>query len=58
VLAVRNTSKGDEAAATMTGDVEVRRLDLQDLASVGEFADKTTAVDVLFNNAGIKAVPY
>src|SRR5689334_5523191 len=58
VLAVRNTAKGDEAAATMTGDVEVRRLDLQDLSSVREFAENTTAVDLLINNAGIMAVPY
>ena len=58
VLAVRNTAKGDEAATTMTGDVEVRRLDLQDLASIREFAEHTDAVDVLVNNAGIMAVPY
>ncbi len=59
ILAVRNTSKGDEAAATMTGDVEVRKLDLQDLASVRAFADSVDSdVDVLINNAGIMAVPY
>ncbi len=58
VLAVRNTGKGDAAASAMTGDVEVRRLDLQDLASVREFADGVDAVDVLVNNAGIMAVPY
>jgi NAD(P)-dependent dehydrogenase (short-subunit alcohol dehydrogenase family) len=58
VLAVRNTAKGDEAAATMTGDVEVRKLDLQDLASVREFAAGVDSVDVLINNAGIMAVPY
>lgn len=57
-LAVRNTDKGAEAAALMTGDVDVRRLDLQSLASVREFADGTEAVDVLINNAGIMAVPY
>nr|WP_090343065.1 oxidoreductase [Mycolicibacterium malmesburyense]CRL73800.1 dehydrogenase [Mycolicibacterium malmesburyense] len=58
ILAVRNTAKGDEAAEAITGDVEVRKLDLQDLASVREFADGVDAVDVLVNNAGIMAVPY
>jgi NAD(P)-dependent dehydrogenase (short-subunit alcohol dehydrogenase family) len=58
VLAVRNTDKGHDAAATMTGDVEVRRLDLGDLASVRTFAGQTDTVDVLVNNAGIMAVPY
>lgn len=58
VLAVRNTAKGDEAAATMSGNVTVRELDLQNLASVREFAADTERVDILVNNAGIMAVPY
>src|SRR6478752_1412305 len=58
VLACRNASKGQEAAATMTGDVEVRSLDLQDLASIHDFASGVERVDVLINNAGIMAVPY
>jgi NAD(P)-dependent dehydrogenase (short-subunit alcohol dehydrogenase family) len=58
ILAVRNTSKGDVAAAGMTGHVEVRKLDLQDLASVRAFAAGVDGVDVLINNAGIMAVPY
>jgi NAD(P)-dependent dehydrogenase (short-subunit alcohol dehydrogenase family) len=58
ILACRNTDKGSAAAAGMTGDVEVRRLDLQDLSSVRAFADGVDAVDVLVNNAGIMAVPF
>lgn len=58
ILACRNTAKGDAAAAGMTGDVEVRPLDLQSLASVREFAAGVDEVDVLINNAGIMAVPF
>jgi NAD(P)-dependent dehydrogenase (short-subunit alcohol dehydrogenase family) len=58
ILAVRNTDKGTQAAAGMTGDVEVRKLDLQDLSSVRAFANGVDHVDVLVNNAGIMAVPY
>ena len=58
IVAVRNLDKGNAAAAGMTGDVEVRQLDLQDLASVRAFADGVEQVDVLINNAGIMAVPY
>ena len=58
ILAVRNTGKGEAAAQQMTGDVEVRQLDLQNLASVRQFAEGVDKVDVLINNAGIMAVPY
>ena len=58
IIAVRNLDKGTAAAANMTGDVEVRKLDLQDLSSVREFAAGVDAVDVLINNAGVMAVPY
>lgn len=58
ILAVRNTDKGHAAAAGMTGDVEVRPLDLQDLSSVRRFADEMAHVDVLVNNAGIMATKY
>src|ERR1700730_14914730 len=58
ILAVRNTEKGKTTAQQMIGDVEVRRLDLQDLSSVRQFADGVDTVDVLINNAGIMATPY
>ncbi|MEB3050757.1 oxidoreductase [Mycolicibacter sp. MYC123] len=57
-LAVRDTGKGQAAAAGMPGDVTVRALDLADLSSVRRFAEETAQVDVLINNAGIMAVPY
>jgi NAD(P)-dependent dehydrogenase (short-subunit alcohol dehydrogenase family) len=57
VLACRNTDKGTAAAARMTGEVTVRRLDLADLASVRAFAEATEVADVLVNNAGVMAVP-
>ena len=58
VLAVRDPAKGRAAAATMTGDVGVRRLDLADLASVRSLAeDFTEPIDVLINNAGLMIPP-
>jgi NAD(P)-dependent dehydrogenase (short-subunit alcohol dehydrogenase family) len=58
VLAVRDPAKGDEAAATVPGTAEVRRLDLADLASIRSFASAWEGdVDVLINNAGVMAVP-
>jgi NAD(P)-dependent dehydrogenase (short-subunit alcohol dehydrogenase family) len=58
VLAVRNTAKGEEAANTIDGETEVRRLDLADLASVRAFAEEThDDVDVLIDNAGVMNVP-
>jgi NAD(P)-dependent dehydrogenase (short-subunit alcohol dehydrogenase family) len=56
IMAVRNLDKG-AAAQTMSGSVDVRKLDLQSLASVRAFADTVEHVDVLINNAGIMAVP-
>jgi NAD(P)-dependent dehydrogenase (short-subunit alcohol dehydrogenase family) len=58
ILAVRNLDKGNAVAADIPGNVEVRKLDLQDLASIRDFADGVTTVDVLVNNAGIMAVPF
>jgi NAD(P)-dependent dehydrogenase (short-subunit alcohol dehydrogenase family) len=58
VLAVRDTTKGEDASATMPGKTEVVRLDLASLASVREFAAAWTGdVDLLINNAGVMAPP-
>ena len=65
-MAVRDEGKGSAAAEDILRDVpdavlEVRRLDLADLASVRAFADGLHAegrpIDVLINNAGVMAVP-
>src|SRR5579863_3292648 len=66
VMAVRTVAKGEQArdeilARHPGARLEVRRVDLADLASVREFADgliaATTPVDVLINNAGVMAPP-
>jgi len=58
VLAVRDVRRGEAAAATVRGSVEVRRLDLADLASVREFAAGWQGdLDLLINNAGVMNIP-
>ncbi|MDF3309678.1 SDR family oxidoreductase [Rhodococcus sp. T2V] len=66
ILAVRTVAKGEKAkrdilAQHPEADVQVRRIDLADLASVREFADSVIAdgraVDVLLNNAGVMFPP-
>ncbi len=61
VLAVRNTSKGQEAARQIApqGNAEVRELDLSSLESIRSFATELPhdRVDVLVNNAGIMMTP-
>jgi NAD(P)-dependent dehydrogenase (short-subunit alcohol dehydrogenase family) len=66
VMAVRTVAKGEQARAEILAlhpeaRLEVRRIDLADLASVQEFADGLiadgTPVDVLINNAGVMAPP-
>jgi NAD(P)-dependent dehydrogenase (short-subunit alcohol dehydrogenase family) len=57
-LAVRDVARGEQAAASIEGQVTVRRLDLADLESVRAFAAAWTGdLDVLINNAGIMMVP-
>jgi NAD(P)-dependent dehydrogenase (short-subunit alcohol dehydrogenase family) len=58
VLAVRDVARGEEAAESISGDCEVRQLDLADLASVRAFATAhQTEISVLINNAGVMATP-
>jgi len=64
IMAVRTVAKGEQARAEIVARhpgarLEVRRVDLADLASVREFADGLAglAVDVLINNAGVMAPP-
>jgi NAD(P)-dependent dehydrogenase (short-subunit alcohol dehydrogenase family) len=59
IFAVRDTAKGERAAAEIPGGAEVRRLDLASLDSVRAFAaDTTEPLDVLVNNAGVMALPF
>ena len=63
VLACRDVSKGQDAAAGMSGGGEriVEQLDLADLASVRAFAERCGArferLDLLLCNAGVMAPP-
>jgi NAD(P)-dependent dehydrogenase (short-subunit alcohol dehydrogenase family) len=58
VLAVRNTDKGQAAAAAIPGSTEVRRLDLASLDSIRELASAWEGeIDLLINNAGVMIPP-
>jgi NAD(P)-dependent dehydrogenase (short-subunit alcohol dehydrogenase family) len=63
IMAVRTPAKGEQAMAEIRAahpgaSVEVRRIDLADLASVEAFAATVDApVDILLNNAGVMAPP-
>jgi NAD(P)-dependent dehydrogenase (short-subunit alcohol dehydrogenase family) len=58
VLAVRDLAKGAAAAESISGDCEVRQLDLADLASVRAFAESSQGeLSVLINNAGVMRTP-
>jgi NAD(P)-dependent dehydrogenase (short-subunit alcohol dehydrogenase family) len=58
VLAVRDLAKGRAAAESLSGDCEVRQLDLADLRSVRAFADSWHGeLAVLINNAGVMNTP-
>lgn len=58
---VRGNAAGDELAGEVPGaDLAVGRLDLGDLGSVREFAERFPhdRLDLLVNNAGVMALPY
>jgi NAD(P)-dependent dehydrogenase (short-subunit alcohol dehydrogenase family) len=66
VMAVRTVAKGEQARAAILAQhpgaqIEVRRVDLADLASVRGFTDGLladgTPIDLLINNAGVMAPP-
>lgn len=62
VLGVRDVAKGEavlrEIAALVKGSMQVRRIDLSDLASVKKFAVEVEGpVDVLIANAGVSKTP-
>jgi len=57
VMACRNTTKAQEIADAIDGDVRVAALDLGSLASVRDFAAQQGDFDVLVNNAGIMNIP-
>jgi NAD(P)-dependent dehydrogenase (short-subunit alcohol dehydrogenase family) len=66
IMAVRTVAKGEQArdgilAQDPQAQLEVRRVDLADLASVAEFTDGLMTdgapLDLLLNNAGVMAVP-
>ncbi|ANP54881.1 NAD(P)-dependent dehydrogenase (short-subunit alcohol dehydrogenase family) [Streptomyces griseochromogenes] len=65
VLACRSEARGRDAGDRITAEVpgaevEVTRLDLGDLGSVRDFADRLPydRLDLLVNNAGVMAPPY
>ncbi|MEU3188905.1 SDR family oxidoreductase [Streptomyces sp. NPDC006923] len=65
IMAVRTPAKGERARGEILAQhprarLEVRRIDLADLASVREFADGVLSegpLDLLVNNAGVMAPP-
>jgi NAD(P)-dependent dehydrogenase (short-subunit alcohol dehydrogenase family) len=57
LIACRSIEKAEQAAADISGDVEVAPVDLAELTSVRAFADSVDSVDVLVNNAGVMGLP-
>jgi len=61
VLAVRDVTKGKQAAARINGDVSVQALDLTSLESIrlaaAELRETHSGIDLLINNAGVMYTP-
>lgn len=67
IMACRNLEKGESALKQILsenprGQLDLLKLDLADLSSVQEFAEKFLGeydrLDILINNAGVMATPY
>ncbi|MBO0853699.1 MAG: SDR family NAD(P)-dependent oxidoreductase [Nocardia sp.] len=58
VMACRNTATAQRVADGIEGDVRVSALDLADLVSIREFAERCGEIDVLINNAGLMNLPF
>ncbi len=58
IMACRNTATAQRVADEIGGDLSVSALDLADLSSVREFAERTGEFDVLINNAGLMNIPF
>ncbi|GED96898.1 oxidoreductase [Gordonia crocea] len=57
VLACRNTDKAAAVANRIGAKARVEKLDLADLQSVRDFADRIDGANLLINNAGVMALP-
>ena len=61
IVPVRTPAKAKENLAGIAGDIRTEAMDLADLASVRQFAERVsgqlTNLDLLINNAGIMACP-
>jgi NAD(P)-dependent dehydrogenase (short-subunit alcohol dehydrogenase family) len=60
VAAVRDVDRGKAALKDVRGHVEIEPLNLQDLASVRQFAERwgNRSLNYLINNAGVMNVPF
>ncbi|GAB3660780.1 SDR family NAD(P)-dependent oxidoreductase [Actinocorallia lasiicapitis] len=57
IMACRDLTKAHKAADGITGQLDIRQVDLADLDSVRAFAATVDQIDVLINNAGVMMPP-